>query len=172
MLRKLHLIPALCALVLAAATQAQTTVPEGSKPVPRADVPVQARMSMHVGALVLEDLKQYVTDDEKLGALYLRMLLLAKQEAIAASCAGYDLDKDRRVTLMLRTMRPLAEGMENGVASANLQRGLRQYNTLLGGELAQFAYEPTGYCNAAEDLVKELGEYPEAESMLVLKSGS
>ena len=43
-------------LGLAAATQAQDhRARMASKPVPRADVPVQARMSMHVGALVLED---------------------------------------------------------------------------------------------------------------------
>ncbi len=173
MFRNFRMIPALGALALAVAgtapAVAQTAPPEGSKPVARADVPVSARMGMHVSALVLEDLKQYVTDDEKLGAMFLRMVILAKQEAIGASCAAYELDKDRMAVLILRTMQPLSEGVEKDVAISHLQRALRQYNTLLGGELAVFAYDPAGYCAAGKTLFAELGEYPEADSMLALK---
>ena len=170
MLRNPFLITAACALTLSAAAQAQnaaTSVP--TQPVARAEVPVQARMHMHVSAMVLEDLKQFVTDDGALGPMFLRMVILSKQEAIGKSCAAYDLDERRMVGLMLRTLAPLIEGAEKDVASSNLQRALRQYNTLLGSELAQFAYEPTGYCDAAEDLVKDLSEYSEADSVLALK---
>lgn len=170
MFRKLNLIPALCALAFAGALQAQTATPsEGNRPVARSEVPVQARMSMHVGALVLEDLKQFVTDDEALGKMFLRMVILSKQEAIGIICAAYDLDQKRMVTLMFRTMRPLSEGVEKDLATSHLQRALRQYNTLLGSELAQFAYEPTGYCDAAKDLYTDLGEYSDADTMLALK---
>lgn len=173
MFRNFNLIPALGALALAVAgtttAQAQGAPSESSKPVARADVPVSARMGMHVSALVLEDLKQYVTDDQKLGQMFLRMVILAKQEAIGASCAAYELDKQRMVALMMRTMRPLSEGVEKDVATSHLQRALRQYNTLLGGELAVFAYDPASYCEAGKTLFAELGEYPEAESILALK---
>lgn len=173
MFRKITFLPTLGALVLAtsgtAPLLAQPAAPEGSKPVARADVPVSARMGMHVGALVMEDLRQFVTDDKTLGSLYLRMLILAKQEAIGASCAAYELDQKRMVAMMMRTMRPLSEGVEPDVATSHLQRALRQYNTLLGGELAVFAYDPGAYCDAGKTLFKELGEYSEADSMLVLK---
>lgn len=79
-------------------------------------------MGMHVSALVLEDLRQYVTDDEKLGAMFLRMVILAKQEAIGARCAAYELDKDRMAVLILRTMKPLSDGVEKDVAISHLLR--------------------------------------------------
>lgn len=171
MFRKLILIPAFAALTLASGAQAQTQAPASSQTitkVERKDVPVQARMSMHVNALVLEDLKQFVTDDEKVGALFLRMVLLSKQEAIAISCDDYNLDKQRMVALMLRTIGPINDGVDTDTASSNLNRALRQYNTMLGGELAQFAYDPTGYCTAATVLYKDLAEYPPEQSMLAI----
>ncbi|MEQ5787519.1 hypothetical protein J3454_06395 [Erythrobacter sp. NFXS35] len=170
MFRKLNLIPALCAFALAGTLQAQTTtIPEGSKPVARADVPVSARMGMHVSAMVLEEIKKFVPDDDKRGALFLRMSILAKQEAAAASCAAFELDQPRMVSVMMRTLRVLSDGTQSDLATAHLNRALRHYNTLLGGELAQFAYEPTSYCNAAGDFYNDLSEYPTEDSMLVLK---
>ena len=107
---------------------------------------------------LLEELKQYVTDDEKLGALLpADAVSWPSQEAIAASSASYDLDKDRRVTLMATApCARLAEGMGKwrGEREPPARACGSQYNTLLGGELAQFAYEPTGYCKRSRvDLV-------------------
>ncbi len=172
MFRKISLIPALGALALAGAAQAQSfTPPSGSTPVPRAEVPVQARMGMHVSALVLEDLRQIVPDQDKLQPLFLRLALLAKQEAIGHSCAAYTLDQRRMVSVMLRTTGTVIgdQEMDKEAAQSTLNRVLRQYNTLLGGELAQFAYEPTGYCNAGKELYESLTSYAEADSPLVLK---
>lgn len=173
MFSKLYLIPALCAVALAFAgatpAQAQTATPQANTPVARKDVPVSARMSMKVGALVMEDLRQFVTDDKTLGFIYLRMVLLAKQEAIGVSCAAYELDQKRMVAAMFRTMGPLTQGVEKDVAQGNLQRALRQYNTLLGGEIAVFAYDPAAYCEAGKALFKDLSEDKEAESMFVLR---
>ncbi|MFN3863864.1 MAG: hypothetical protein ACK4RT_06225 [Erythrobacter sp.] len=173
MFRTFKLTPTLGALALfffgTNPALAQSAPAGANQPVARTDVPVTARMGIHVSALVLEDLKQFVTDDEKLAAMFLRMAILAKQEAIGVNCAAYEIDKERMVALMMQTMRPLSEGVEKDVATAHLTRALRQYNTLLGGELAVFADDRAGYCAAGKTLFAELGENSEADSMLALK---
>lgn len=175
MFRKSDLVPVLGAIAFAigaaspAVALAQDAASGETKPVARADVPVTARMGMHVSALVLEDLRQFVTDEQKLGPMFLRLVLLAKQEAIGTNCTAFDLDKQQLLTLMKRTVQPLSEGVEKDVATSQLHRALRQYNTLLGGELAVFAYDPDGYCDAAAVLFKELGEDGGADSMLAIK---
>lgn len=166
MLRTLALVPAALALALAAPASAQNA---DGPPAPRGAVGPNGRIAMHVGALVLEDLKQFVPDEAKRGAIYMRMILLAKQEAIGASCAAYALDQQRMAATMMRTMRPLSDGVSKDVGTANLARALRQYHTLLGGELAQFAYDPTGYCTNAQEVFDELGAYSGEQSILVLK---
>lgn len=171
MLRKFLVAAALGTAALASGALAQANArPEGSKPVARSEVSPQARAAMHVNARVLEDLKQFVPDEETRAKMLLRMVILAKQESIAASCAGYDLDQQRMFTLMFRTTMPLLdEKIAKDVRTANLNRALRQYNTLLGGELAQFSFDPKGYCDYAKTVVEDLSGYSEAETMLVLK---
>lgn len=166
MLRTCILAPAIAALALAAPAAAQTA---SGPPAARSEVAPNGRIAMHISAMVLEDLKQFIPDETKRGAVFMRMVLIAKQEAIGASCAAYTVDQKRMAAVMMRTMRPISEGVSKDVGTANLNRALRQYHTLLGGELAQFAYDPTSYCASAKDLVAELGTYPEAQSPLVLK---
>jgi len=166
MLRHRVLAPVLAALALATAGQAQTA---SSPPAARSEVSPNGRIAMHVGALVMEDLRQFIPDEATRGAIYMRMLLLAKQEAIGASCAAYTLDQQRMTATMIRTMRPISEGVSKDVGTANLGRALRQYHTLLGGELAQFAYDPGGYCDHAGQVFEELGGFAEDRSILVLK---
>ena len=174
MFRKVTLIPALCALALSGAALGQpVTPPAESKPVARSEVPVQARMAMHVSALVAENLKPLVPDDRQRGVLFLRMLMLAKQEALAHSCEAFTLDQKRHADVMLRAagevFRAQGQDQDAQAAQAVLNRMLRDYNTLLGGELAQFAYDPEGYCKAGEDLYQALSEYAEENSPLALK---
>ncbi len=171
MLRKFLVSAALGTATIANSALAQTTArPEGGKPVARAEVSAQARAAMHVNARVLDDLKQFVPDEETRAKMLLRMVILAKQEAIATSCAGYGLDQQRMFTMMLRTTMPLLdEKTPKDVRTANLNRALRQYNTLLGGELAQFSFNPNEYCDYAKTLMDDLGGYSEADTILVLK---
>ncbi|MFN3989189.1 MAG: hypothetical protein ACK4IS_02900 [Erythrobacter sp.] len=157
---------ALVGLMLAAPLAAQTA---SGPPAARGEVNPNGRIAMHVSALVMEDLKQFITDETKRSSIFMRMVLVAKQEAIGSSCAAYVVDQKRLTAVMMRAMRPLSEGVSKDVATTNLNRALRQYHTLLGGELAQFAYDPDGYCNRAKQLVTDLGEYPEAQSPLVLQ---
>lgn len=166
MLRTSFIAAVLAAAALALPAAAQTT---GGPPAARSDVSPNGRIAMHVNAMVLEDLKQFIPDEAKRSGVFMRMVLIAKQEAIGASCAAYTIDQQRMAAVMMRTMRPISEGASKDVSTANLNRALRQYHTLLGGELAQFAYEPTSYCARAKDLVADLGEYPEAQSPLVLR---
>ncbi|MFN3989940.1 MAG: hypothetical protein ACK4IS_06755 [Erythrobacter sp.] len=171
MLRKLLVAAALGTTAIATGALAQATLrPEGSKPVARAEVSAEARAAMHVNARVLEDLTQLVPDEETRAKMMLRMVILAKQEAIAGSCAGHDLDQQRMFTLMYRTTMPLLDHKTpKDARTANLDRALRQYNTLLGSELAQFSFNPREYCDYARTLMEDLSGYSEAETMLVLK---
>lgn len=162
------LAPAVAALAMALALPAAAQT-SGGPPAARSEVPPNGRIAMHVSAMVLEDLKQFIPDETRRGAVFMRMVLIAKQEAIGASCASYRLDQKRMATVMMRTMRPISEGASKDVATANLNRALRQYHTLLGGELAQFAHDPNAYCARAGELVSELSAYPEAQSPLVLQ---
>ncbi len=166
MLRTFLLAPAFAALVLACPAAAQTA---SGAPAARSEVPPNGRIAMHVSAMVLEDLKQFIPDETKRSGVFMRMVLIAKQEAIGASCAAYAVDQKRLTAVMMRAMRPISQGAAKDVATANQGRALRQYHTLLGGELAQFAYDPSAYCARAKELVAELGTYPEAQSPLVLK---
>jgi len=168
MLRTSFFAPALAlaGLVLAAPLAAQTA---SGPPASRSEVNSNGRIAMHVSALVMEDLKQFIPDEAKRSGVFMRMVLVAKQEAIGSSCAAYVVDQKRLTAVMMRAMRPISQGASKDVATANLNRALRQYHTLLGGELAQFAHDPGGFCTRARQLVAELGEYPEAQSPLVLK---
>lgn len=171
MLRKLISSTIFAAFALSAGSQALATTPTvDNKPAIRGEVPANGRASMHVHAIVLEDLKQFVTDQKVAGPLFLRMVLLSKQEAIGASCDAYSLDQKLMTGAMMRTVMPMLSGLEKDVATSNLNRTLRQYNTLLGGELAQFGYDPTGYCASGKELFDQLATYPAQDSMLVLKA--
>lgn len=173
MFSKIALVPALCGLALAGAVHAQSpAAPTDRKPVPRSEVPVQARMAMHVSALVSEDLKQLVPEDDKRGPLLLRLVLVAKQEALSHSCEGYTLDQRRHADVILRAsgavVRDKGADKDAAAAQAILNQVIRRYNTLLGGELAQFAYDPSGFCTAGKELYESLLKSPERDSLLVL----
>ncbi|MCU0946963.1 MAG: hypothetical protein MUF47_01745 [Porphyrobacter sp.] len=169
MLRNPFLAPALAlAAVLAAVSQASAQ-PVSGPPAARSELNASGRIAAHVSALVLEDLKQFMPDETRRNSVFLRMVLLAKQEAIGASCAAYVVDSKRLAAVLMRTMRPVSEGAAKDVATANQARALRQYHTLLGGELAQFAADPVAYCASGKELVADLSAYPDAQSPLVLK---
>ena len=175
MFSKIALLPVLCGLALAGAAHAQSPASTADrKPVPRSEVPVQARMAMHVSALVSEDLKQLVPEDDKRGPLLLRMALVAKQEALSLSCDGYTLDQRRHADVILRAtgevVRDKGADKDAAAAQAILNQVLRRYNTLLGGELAQFAYDPSGFCTAGKEVYESLLKNPEGESLLALKT--
>lgn len=172
MFRKLTLIPALVALGFALPVAAQSADPASAapqgKPISREDAAMQTRMSVHVNGTVLADLKPMVADEQKLGALFLRMVLLSKQEAVGASCAAYSLDKQRMVAAMLGTIVPVTEGLEKDQAQATINQVLRHYHTMLGGQLAQYAYNPDSFCGAGKDLYDSLVANGDGDKILVL----
>ena len=169
MLRTRFLAPALgIAATLTAVSPAAAQTVNGP-PAARSELGPSGRIAAHVSALVLEDLKQFMPDDTRRASVFLRMVLLAKQEAIGASCAAYVVDSKRLAAVLMATMRPVSDGLAKDVATANQARALRQYHTLLGGELAQFAADPGAYCASGKELVADLAAYPDAQSPLVLK---
>lgn len=170
MLRTLFPASLLAALILAAPAQAQPgAAPQGSAPIARTEVAANGRVTMHVNGVVLADLAQFVPDEAKRATLALRLVLLAKQEAIGTSCAAFAIDQPRLAATMMRTMQPLSDGVSKDRADAHLNRALRQYHTLLGSELAQYSYDPSAYCAYAPQAYDDLASDPADQSLLVLK---
>lgn len=179
MFRKLSLVPALMALGLACPAAAQTAEPApaatpapAGTPVSSSEAPVQIRMSVHVNGHVLEDLRTVITDDKTLGPLLLRMVLISKQEAVGASCPDYSVDRKRMVSVMLGTIAPATEGLDPDRTQTTMNQILRHYHTMLGGALAQYAYDPDGFCAAGKDLYDRLVEDADGDKVLVLMPAS
>jgi hypothetical protein len=174
MLRNHTLIPALIALGLAgAATAAQSPEPPApatppAKLVNRAEAAPQTRMSVHVNGIVLEELRSLVPDEAKLGPLFLRMVLVAKQEAIGASCDAYTVDQKRMVAVMLGTIAPAVEGLDKDKTQSTINALVRQYHTMLGGELAAAGFDQAGYCTAGKELFDQISGNVEKDKILVL----
>jgi hypothetical protein len=168
--RKLTLIPALVALGLACpaiAQPADAPAPAGKK-ISRAETTLSTRIAVAVNGHVLEDLKPVITDEAKLGPLFLRMVLVAKQEAVGASCVDYSVDKKRQVAVMLGSLAPALEGLEKDKAQPVVNQILRHYHTMLGGALAQHAADPDGFCAAGKDLYERLSADADGDKVLIL----
>ena len=131
-------------------------------------MPVQTRMSMHVNSHALEHMQTAIADELAL-PLFLRFILIAKQESTAISCAAWQLDNDRMVPIVFKAIAPLTVGSKKGKPNPRIDAAMRAYHMILGGELAQFASNPTGYCDYAKELAADLGQYKPEESVLVIK---
>lgn len=176
MYRTLIVIPALVALALACPAAAQTAAPPADgaagtpnvKKIGRNDVSVSTRIGVEVNGHALEALRPVVTDESKLGPLFLRMVLIARQEAVGARCAAYSVDPKRQVAVMLGAIAPAVEGLEMDAAQTTTSQILRHYHTMLGGAIAQYAVDPDGFCAAGEELYKRLSGEAESEQTLIL----
>lgn len=165
---RMFVFAAACTIGLGAAAQAQNADPAGSKLVARNEVPVNGRMAMHVHSYALKELETVVTDRDVVQPMFLRLILIAKQEATAISCEGFEKDDKRMLPAMWRTLQPVIQGAEPGVPNARLNTALRAYNIMMGGELAIFAQDPDGYCDYGKKVVDEIGMSEDEKSLLVI----
>jgi hypothetical protein len=170
--RTLTLIPALVALVLACPVAAQSAEApanaSATRKISRAETTLSTRIAVAVNGHVLEDLKPVITDQAKLGPLFMRMVLVAKQEAVGANCAAYSVDRKQQVATMLGSIAPALEGLEQDKAQSTINQVLRHYHTMLGGALAQHAADPDGFCAAGKDLYERLSADADGDKVLIL----
>ena len=119
-----------------------------------------------------------MTDDEKLGALYLRMLLLAKQEAIAAKAVQVMIwTRTGEVTLQCSATNAPAGGRHwkmSHVASANPPARAAPVTTpCSAGNWPSSAYEPYRLLQSQPRIwSRNSANIPKRNLFLVLKSGS
>jgi hypothetical protein len=88
----------------------------------------------------------------------LRVLVVARQYAMASSCEGYEVDEEKFRAIMndvVSKLAPLAEEGQNNLPIDSVMAG---YYTVLGGQLAIAAYDPEAYCAAAAQVRAALGD--------------
>lgn len=168
MLRQFLVLAATCAIGLGGAAQAQQAAADSGAMVRRSDVPVSARMGMHVHSYAMKELEAAVPERDIMQPLFLRLILLAKQEATAISCEGFEKDGKRMIPVMFRTLQPILQGAEPGKPNPKVEAALRAYHTMMGGELAIFAQDPDGFCEYSQQMVEELGKSEDEKSLLVI----
>ncbi|MFN4239610.1 MAG: hypothetical protein ACK4E5_03095 [Erythrobacter cryptus] len=168
MLRKIFLLTAACTLLFGQNVAAQNAAGQTATLVRRSETPVSARMGMHVHSYALKELEAAVPARDVMQPLFLRLVLLAKQEATAISCEGFEKDRDLMIRAMFRTLKPVLEGAEAGKPNSQADAVMRAYHIMMGGELAIFAQDPDGFCEYSQKLVEELGKSEDEKSLLVI----
>jgi hypothetical protein len=126
---------------------------QDNTPVPHGDVAPERRMAMQVNSKAFRMVENLLEPH-----MTLRLALVARQKAIAATCDGYDVDDARFSEVMAKALEKLSALTEEGQNNLPFDIALHAYFTMFGGELAIAAYDPARYCSEAEALRTELAE--------------
>lgn len=162
-IRTLLLYP-LCGLAMAGAALAE----EGDS-VDRASLSPQDRMSMDVGSYVFSTyLSGLIQDEFEAARLLLRLMMLAKQNALAATCEGFELDSARYTAVLNDIMAPFQGLVDEGNNNLVVDRVMFGYGALFGGQLALASNDPDGFCAYGTELRKEFAEQDSEGNFLVL----
>lgn len=157
------LIP-LCGLAMAGAAFAQ----EG-EPVDRASLSPKDRMAMdvtsYVAATYFTNLTEVEFDDAQ---VLLRLMMIAKQNALAVTCDGFELNSEQYTAVLNDVLAPFQELVDEGQNNLVTDRVMFGYGTLFGGELALASYDPAGYCAFGVELRQEFSENDDSARFLVL----
>lgn len=157
----------LCTSILAVATllvaPAAAGAQETGKPVDRASVGPEGKMGLQVTNYAFKVLEGTVPPGKTL-----RLMIIAKQRAIATACEEFDIDESRYQAAMTVALEDVAKLAKDGEANPALRKTLFAYGTMLGGELAISAYNPDKYCAYGKELRAELAEDKNA-NLLVFK---
>lgn len=145
-------VSALIAISLLAAAPAVASEPTGA-PVDKASVGPEGKMGIQVANYAMDSLQGIVPQPK-----IFRLMLLAKQKALAAACDEFTLDDDKYKAAMAVALEDVTRLVSPSDANPALRKVLFGYGTLLGGELAIAAYNPASYCAAGRDLRTELAE--------------
>lgn len=153
----------LSAAILIAAMPAMAVAQTEGTPVDRAAVGPEGKMGLQVTNYAFQTLKDVVPPQKTL-----RLLLIAKQRALATTCAEFDVDNDRFTSAMAVALEDVTKLTKPNEANLALRTTLFAYGTMVGGELAISAYNPDSYCANGRELRDELKEDPSA-NILILK---
>lgn len=154
---KTLLLPMICGLSGTGAACADTTTP-----VDPATIDVKQRMSMAYvdqSFLLFNDL---IAPEDML-----KLILVTKQEVLAAVCEGFEIDNDK-LTSVLNTVlaKPMADGNPDALVFGRVMHG---YGIVKGGEMALATYDPDAYCTYGNDLRAQFQTEEGGEAVNVLK---
>lgn len=145
-------VSAIIAISLLSAAPVAASEPTGA-PVDRASVGPEGKMGIQVANYAIESL-QGILPQPKI----VRLMLLAKQKALATACEEFTIDDAKYSAAMTVALEDVIGLVNEGEANLALRKVLFGYGTLLGGELAISAYNPKSYCAAGHDLRAEIAE--------------
>lgn len=154
---KTFLLPMLCGLAGTGAALADTTTP-----VDPATIDVKQRMSMAYVDQSFTLLKDLVDPGD-----VLKLVLVTKQEVLAAMCEGFEIDNDKLTTVLNTVLaKPMAGGNPDSLVFGRVMHG---YGVLKGGEMALATYDPDAYCTYGIDLRAQFQTEEGGEAVNVLK---
>jgi hypothetical protein len=145
-------VSAIIAISIFAAVPAAASEPVGT-PVDRASVGAEGKMGIQVANYAMDSLQGIVPQPK-----IFRLMLLAKQKALASSCEEFTIDDEKYKAAMAVALEDVTRLVSPSDANPALRKVLFGYGTLLGGELAIAAYNPASYCAAGRDLRAEMAE--------------
>jgi hypothetical protein len=147
---------ALAALIPVTAAQAQDRAA-----VPRSDVPPEQRMMMHVNAVVFDRLSTLMEPQD-----ILKLVLVANQAAVAATCEGYEIDSEAYSRVMGTILAPLRALVPEGQENLPLDIAMHGYAMAFGGWMARAGYDAASFC---ADAAKMTAEFEESDSARALR---
>lgn len=139
-----------CCLAFACAVPAWA---QDNTPVPHSEVAAERRMGMQVNSQAFRMVENLLEPH-----MTLRLALVARQKAIAATCDGYEVDDARFAAVMAKALEKLSALTPEGQNNLPFDMALYAYFTMFGGELAIAAYDTARYCTEAESLRTEMAE--------------
>lgn len=86
----------------------------------------------------------------------LRLFAVARQEALATSCDGYELDMARYTAVLNDILAGLREGTEPGAENLPVDVAMSAYSVVLGGQIAVGAFDQAAYCASGAEIRAEL----------------
>lgn len=86
---------------------------------------------------------------------FVQLKLMAHQAAVAAVCEEFKLSEDKFVTAFGELAHEQEEKMTDAEKQYYERHLLISYGTLMGGELARAAPDPSGFCDAAREERKD-----------------
>lgn len=146
-------------MAIAASAAAQDNVPADPT---QSDAVI--RMNMAVNTLAGERIKDLLQPGD-----ILRLLVVAPQEALALTCAGYQLDREKLTAVMNDIVSDHKDAVEPNQNNLAVDHVTRAYAMALGGQTAVAAYDRDAFCARGEDVRKELAK--DSEGRMTVLTG-
>jgi hypothetical protein len=145
-------VSAIIAISVLSAAPVSASEPTGA-PVDRASVGPEGKMGIQVANYTIDSLQDILPQPK-----IFRLMLLAKQKALATACDEFTIEEEKYRAAMAVALEDVTKLTAESDANPALRKVLFGYGILLGGELAISAYNPASYCAAGHDLRAELAE--------------